>query len=115
MCIYQVVVVGGDPTEKKEFWQFIAATAGTEAEIPFGYGWLPSLDMRRKWRQAQLEKIKRGPKDESEWHPAVQDFKKLIDSTPHLFMGFGLMFQQTWQKLDGRDEPQVRLHHLFSI
>lgn len=52
------------------------------------------------WRQDTISNIIRAPKDESEWHPAVKDLKKLIDETPELYMGFGIMFEETWQEKD---------------
>ena len=63
--------------------------------IPFGHGWFPPVDTMRNWCAAKLEQIVRAAKDESEWHPAVKDFKKLINETPELSMGFGMMFEQT--------------------
>jgi hypothetical protein len=79
-------------------------------DIPFGHGWFPAVKTMDSWLESTLEAIvERGPKDESEWNPAVKDLKKLIDQTPELSMGFGLMFQQTWQKTDGTGKKQVRI------
>src|SRR6266511_1380973 len=80
------------------------------SDIPFGHGWFPPVNTMRAWRAAKLDDIVRAPKDESEWHPAVKDLKKLIDQTPELYMGFGLMFEQTWQKMDAtKTKTQVRI------
>jgi hypothetical protein len=91
------------------------------SDIPFGHGWFPPVDTMYAWRASKLNDIVRAPKDESEWHPAVKDLKKLIDEIPELYMGFGLMFAETWQKEDAtntRDQVRIvcaRLNLLFLI
>ena len=82
--------------------------------IPFGHGWFPSLDTMDGWRKETINNIIRAPKDESEWHPAVKDLKKLINETPELYMGFGLMFEETWQKKDLTNADQVWVAYMRS-
>ena len=80
-----------------------------DTTIHFGHGWFPAPEITENWRRATIKKIIRAPKDESEWHPVVKDLKRLIDETPELYMGFGLMFEETWQKKDLTNRAQVRI------
>jgi hypothetical protein len=77
-------------------------------QIPLGSGWLPHPDKFRQWAKEQLKSVDRGRVDFETLHPVIKKFKKLIEETPAISMGFKRMFFQTMQNYDLRGEGQVR-------
>ena len=65
--------------------------------IPKGSGWLPHPDVMKKWLQHQIDNI---PNDDTPFHDVIIEFKNLIETTPEIYMGFDLMFEQTKKQYD---------------
>jgi len=72
--------------------------------IPYSAGWLPHADVMNKWYQHQVENL---PQYNRPWNDVINEFKKLIENNPAIYMGFEMMFEETKEKEDPTGGKQV--------
>jgi phosphatidylserine decarboxylase len=98
-----------------------AVTGAAEAGRPLPYRvgkWLPSdQDVLDRWLDHHIQAINANPKP---LHPAVQEFKALIESDPQLYMFFHQMFEELPRTSQFHDtpmgKPQIRdYNHMLEL
>lgn len=103
------------------FWlPFVQAETG-EKPLPYNVGqWLPSdQQVMEDWR-ADLIREMDGFADDAPLLPVIQEFKKLIENDPELFILFTQMFEQVPKKppflTDPTGKPQIRdYQHMLAL
>jgi phosphatidylserine decarboxylase len=57
------------------------------------------------WLPRMIAEVQHSKGDPSSFHPVIQEFQRLIEGDPALFMHFHLMFEQTPTKAPYNTEP----------
>jgi len=69
--------------------------------------WLPK-DQRvlEDWFSKKIEKAKARNRSPSDWDPVIQEFKRLIETDPDIYMDFHQMFEQVPEKPPYKKDPE---------
>ena len=82
--------------------------------------WLPKdQSVLDSWFRHKVDKAKARNRKPEEWHPVVQEFRRLIESDPDIYMSFHEMFDQEPDKPPYNQGPtgqwKVRGPHLLYV